>query len=389
MENSGNLQEVMVPPIEGVAGGGTSYGWSDGTIQISAALKGAIDPTEVPSSELVHVWCMPSTVNVGSQEMPRHLEPVNLLAARNERESIQVAIRPKVSWGGSGIAGTVQIQCNDLCSASGDRLFVGQSLKIRRVVPILGVPDALVPLDLPCSRINLFPGIIMAHGKNPSRKSSNLCSETTALWISVDVPNEQPPGVYEGEIFVTAVKPDAPSTALCMGKAEKQHLFRELRACLDLIEPVEQTSVDEVVDRVKSATSNLKRILLYPSFSEFLSDNGAVDLMDEDAISNRLISVKISLTVWDFTLPATPSLPAVIGVSYLSMFYKRLRINHISDTVIEDRFGVEHGTDEWFEALDQHFKWLLQYKISPYFCRWGDGMRVLTYTCPWPGIFLT
>lgn len=340
-----------MPPIEGVAGGGTSYGWSDGTIQISAALKGAIDPTEVPSSELVHVWCMPSTVNVGSQEMPRHLEPVNLLAARNERESIQVAIRPKVSWGGSGIAGTVQIQCNDLCSASGDRLFVGQSLKIRRVVPILGVPDALVPLDLPSSRINLFPG------------------ETTALWISVDVPNEQPPGVYEGEIFVTAVKPDAPSTALCMGKAEKQHLFKELRACLDLIEPVEQTSVDEVVDSVKSATSNLKRILLYPSFSEFLSDNGAVDLMDEDAISNRLISVKISLTVWDFTLPATPSLPAVIG---------------ISDTVIEDRFGVEHGTDEWFEALDQHFKWLLQYKISPYFCRWGDGMRVLTYTCPWP-----
>lgn len=156
---------------------------------------------------------------------------------------------------------------------------------------------------------------------------------------------------------------------LCMGKAEKQHLFKELRACLDLIEPVEQTSVDEVVDRVKSATSNLKRILLYPSFSEFLSDNGAVDLMDEDAISNRLISVKISLTVWDFTLPATPSLPAVIG---------------ISDTVIEDRFGVEHGTDEWFEALDRHFKWLLQYKISPYFCRWGDGMRVLTYTCPWP-----
>lgn len=340
-----------MPPIEGVAGGGTSYGWSDGTIQISAALKGAIDPTEVPSSELVHVWCMPSTVNVGSQEMPRHLEPVNLLAARNERESIQVAIRPKVSWGGSGIAGTVQIQCNDLCSASGDRLFVGQSLKIRRVVPILGVPDALVPLDLPSSRMNLFPG------------------ETTALWISVDVPNEQPPGVYEGEIFVTAVKPDAPSTALCMGKAEKQHLFKELRACLDLIEPVEQTSVDEVVDRVKSATSNLKRILLYPSFSEFLSDNGAVDLMDEDAISNRLISVKISLTVWDFTLPATPSLPAVIG---------------ISDTVIEDRFGVEHGTDEWFEALDRHFKWLLQYKISPYFCRWGDGMRVLTYTCPWP-----
>ncbi|KAM2721978.1 hypothetical protein EV2_042977 [Malus domestica] len=57
------------------------------------------------------------------------------------------------------------------------------------------------------------------------------------------------------------------------------------------------------------------------------------------------------MTVWDFILPA---LPTVCG---------------ISGTVIEDRCGVEHGTDEWYEALDQHFKWLLQYKISSYFCK--------------------
>ena len=35
---------------------------------------------------------------------------------------MQIAIRPKVSWGGSSVAGTVQIQCSDLCSTSGDRL---------------------------------------------------------------------------------------------------------------------------------------------------------------------------------------------------------------------------------------------------------------------------
>jgi len=35
---------------------------------------------------------------------------------------VQIAIRPKVSWAGSIAAGTVQIQCNDLCSTSGDRL---------------------------------------------------------------------------------------------------------------------------------------------------------------------------------------------------------------------------------------------------------------------------
>jgi hypothetical protein len=38
------------------------------------------------------------------------------------------------------------------------RLVVGQSLMMRRVVPILGVPDALVPLDLPVSQISLSPG---------------------------------------------------------------------------------------------------------------------------------------------------------------------------------------------------------------------------------------
>lgn len=38
------------------------------------------------------------------------------------------------------------------------RLVVGQSLMLRRVVPILGVPDALVPLDLPVCQISLIPG---------------------------------------------------------------------------------------------------------------------------------------------------------------------------------------------------------------------------------------
>lgn len=76
---AGNSQEVMVPPVEGVAGGGTSYGWSDGGAYVSSLMKGDIDPLEVPSSELLNVWCMPSTANVGSQEMPRHLEPVCML----------------------------------------------------------------------------------------------------------------------------------------------------------------------------------------------------------------------------------------------------------------------------------------------------------------------
>ncbi|XP_074279252.1 uncharacterized protein LOC141604696 isoform X2 [Silene latifolia] len=276
---------------------------------------------------------------------------MNLLAARNERESVQIALRPKVSWGSCGVAGTVQVQCNDLTSASGDRLVVGQSLKIRRVAPVLGVPDALVPLDLPVSRISLYPG------------------ETTSLWLSIDVPSDQPPGIYQGDILVLAIKADAPSATSSLGKAEKRDLFRELSTCLEIMGAVNHNSVDEMVNKAKSVSSNLNRVLLSPSFSEFLTDNGTADMMEEDSTLSRSVQVKISLTVWDFTLPITPSLPAVIG---------------ISDTVIEDRYNVEHGSNEWFDTLDMHFKWLLQYKISPYFCRWGDSMRVLTYTCPWP-----
>lgn len=70
---------------------------------------------------------------------------------------------------------------------------------------------------------------------------------------------------------------------------------------------------------MKSATTSLRRILLSPSFSEFFSDNGSVDVMEEDAISSLSLRVKLNLTVWEFVLPETPSLPAVIGVSSTHM----------------------------------------------------------------------
>jgi hypothetical protein len=76
---AGNSQDIVVPPVEGVAGGGTAYGWGDDGFHGTNANKGSIDPTEAPSADLVHVWCMPSTANVGPQEMPRDLEPVSMI----------------------------------------------------------------------------------------------------------------------------------------------------------------------------------------------------------------------------------------------------------------------------------------------------------------------
>lgn len=78
MVNVGGHPEAMVPPVEGVAGGGTAYGWGESGIQDPNLLRTSIDPLKVHSSELIHAWCMPSTANVGPQDMPRTLEPVSL-----------------------------------------------------------------------------------------------------------------------------------------------------------------------------------------------------------------------------------------------------------------------------------------------------------------------
>lgn len=75
----GNSQDTVVPPVEGVAGGGTAYGWGDDGLHTSSSFKRSIDPTEVLSADLVHVWCMPSTANVGPQESPKDLEPVSII----------------------------------------------------------------------------------------------------------------------------------------------------------------------------------------------------------------------------------------------------------------------------------------------------------------------
>lgn len=40
-------------------------------------------------------------------------------------------------------------------------------------------------------------------------------------------------------------------------------------------------------------------------------------MMEEDALTNLSVCLKLSVTVWDFILPRTPSLPAVFGVSIL------------------------------------------------------------------------
>ncbi|KAJ7524705.1 hypothetical protein O6H91_17G017600 [Diphasiastrum complanatum] len=338
------------PPVEGVAGGGTGYGWNDASFKNARLLSRVVDVSRQPTSDLLHVWCMPSTATLGHQEPPRPLEQISLLVARNERESAQIALRPKVSWAGGGAAGNVQIHCSNLRSSSGHELETGNAVSLRRVVPILGVPDALVPLKSPTAQISLLPG------------------ETSALWLSITVPISQPPGLYEGEITITAVKADTDSGNGYESEFDKEEIKKVLQDFLAKAQNEEIKSAQDLGNGLEEICVGLRQLLQSPILSSTRGENGSMDV-DEDWTTSLAVRIKLNVTVWDFVLPITPSLPAVFG---------------ISETVIEDRYGVEHGSDSWYSALDLHYKWLLQYRISPYFCRWGDNMRVLTYTCPWP-----
>lgn len=345
-----NTDYISPPPVEGVAGGGTGYGWNDATFKGPCEFHRGVDLSRHSTADMLHVWAMPSTATIGHQEQPRPLEPIAMLAARNERESAQIALRPKLSWTGEGVAGFIQINCTDLCSSTSHKLEVGKHVSIRRIVPMLGVPDALVPLELPASKVGLLPG------------------ETAALWITVNVPPSQSPGVYSGEISILAVKAEANLMQSDAMTSEREDMRNLLQNLLDRVDALEGKSPQEMMEGIPVVKAGLQQLQESPLLLSGQVENGKMDI-DEDIITSLSVRVKLSVTVWDFILPITPSLPAVFGVS---------------ETVIEDRFGLEHGSNGWYDSLDMHYQWLLNYRISPFFCRWGDNMRVLTYTCPWP-----
>ena len=60
------------PPVEGISGGGTGYGWID------ASPKTTDGENKQSTSNFVSVWTMPTTANVGHQEQPRLLENVSI-----------------------------------------------------------------------------------------------------------------------------------------------------------------------------------------------------------------------------------------------------------------------------------------------------------------------
>jgi hypothetical protein len=76
-----------------------------------------------------------------------------------------------------------------------------------------------------------------------------------------------------------------------------------------------------------------------PTFQNCQESNGLGDMMDEDVMNNVSVRLKLSLTVWDFTLPVTPSISAVFGVSWqYSLYYGTFFISVVCTAYSEQHF---------------------------------------------------
>ena len=81
------------------------------------------------------------------------------------------------------------------------------------------------------------------------------------------------------------------------------------------------------------------------------------------------LSIPVMLRVHKFRLPITPSIPALFG---------------ISDNMFKIRYGTVIDSDEFKVMADQWYQFVLDYRISPYLCRWvNDSMQHHAYPCPW------
>ncbi len=95
------------------------------------------------------------------------------------------------------------------------------------------------------------------------------------------------------------------------------------------------------------------------------SYTGIIDIL----YNNRKIEIPITLIVWEFTIPETPSIPAAFGI-----FDNHLREYYIN---------IKPNTKQWRQLLADWYALICQYRISPFFCHWQRWGYVITYPSPW------
>ena len=85
--------------------------------------------------------------------------------------------------------------------------------------------------------------------------------------------------------------------------------------------------------------------------------------------AGQIVRVPVRLTVWDLELPVTPCIPAFFGVSDAAF----------SQPPYDFGPGPEREA-----TMAQWYEFLIDYRVSPYFCHWGGSMQHFAYPSPWP-----
>jgi len=86
------------------------------------------------------------------------------------------------------------------------------------------------------------------------------------------------------QILLPSRRPSFSTVCLCIGiagsipKSEKCRPYRELRSCLDLTGPRDYSSPEEMVQRLTSASTVLRRVLDNPALQDYQENNGFGDL---------------------------------------------------------------------------------------------------------------
>mmetsp|Transcript_21581 Transcript_21581/g.51518 ORF Transcript_21581/g.51518 Transcript_21581/m.51518 type:complete len:538 (-) Transcript_21581:220-1833(-) len=334
---------------------GTKQGEMPTSVQtLSNAVSSSSDPAQTPStpssvgtststqpwllgtaSSPLSVWATSAVNNLSDGPQRNAWDDalntgtnVRLLVARGERASFQVGVSSQGSVRGLEVAITCSRfnadRSSKSCAIPGTGLNPS-CVSLRRIYP----PDALVPC---------------AWGARLSMPEEG----TVGFWVSIDVPTSQDPGLYQGDLTV------AGHVSLLPAKAAVPALRSVADKCS------RATSADGPVDlykALKSVEDEIRRI------SSQL-DHGSRMLLPE--------VLSVSLEVVDVQIPQCPSFPVLCG---------------LSEEVLENRWQVERNSEEWRTLLCRHFRFMLRYRMCPYFCRWGArgcGMGLVTYTSPFP-----
>ncbi|PWZ41502.1 Guanine deaminase [Zea mays] len=169
-------------------------------------------------------------------------------------------------------------------------------------------------------------------------RNGRILAVAPAPWSKVTL------ALISGLYFFADLISGSSSRTESLPKSEKCRLYRELRTCLDLTGPRDYSSPEEMVQRLTSASTILRRLLDNPALQDCQENNEFGDMMDEDVINNISVRLKLSLIVWDFTLLVTPSLLAVFAVQDRDHKF-------LTKTVEEAYCGVDCGDRGPFGAV--------------------------------------